>query len=156
MQRAVLGKWYAATVGNLLFAFFFVLGALGVAMLTYGGLSGKLPRGPAQLGLYAVVVLTTAGLGYLLRRELRLFRVVDIADDNTWTVRNALGFVLGRVEPTVPRAVRTKEQEVTMWAITPTRYTASWIEIEAGGRTWKSVRSLPKVQRAAIDLLRGR
>jgi hypothetical protein len=147
---------FEAALGLAVLGLFWLLGVLGLA----GGLilvvtgevaaSGELWFG---LGLLAAFV---AWFGWTIVRGLRQFRVVDVLEDGRWILRNPLGVAIGRIAADQERQAIEKRAETWMFTGTARKFTKSWIEIHAAGRTWRSTHSIPKYQaraRQALDRL---
>ena len=63
---------------------------------------------------------------------------------------------IGRIAAGEERQAIEKRAETWMFTGTARKFTKSWIEINAGGRTWRSTHSIPKYQaraRQALDRL---
>lgn len=149
---------FEAALGLAVLALFWLLGALGlvgaVILLATGEVVGS---GELWLGL-AILAAFVGWFGWTIARGLRQFRIVDILEDNTWVLRNPLGLVLGRIAPAEEREALEQRAETWMFTGTARKFTKSWIEIRAAGRTYRSTHSTPKYQaraRLALERLLG-
>jgi hypothetical protein len=147
---------FEAALGLFVLGLFWTLGALGLA----GGLilvatgevvsSGELWFG---LGILAAFV---GWFGWTIARGLRQFRVIDVLAGGHWILRNPLGIAIGRIAPDQERQAVEQRAETWMFTGTARKFTKSWIEVRAAGRTWRSTHSIPKYQaraRQALDRL---
>ena len=146
---------FEAALGLAVLGLFWLLGALGlvgaVILLVTGEVAGS---GELWLGL-AVLAAFVGWFGWTIARGLRQFRTVDVLEDNTWVLRNPLGLVLGRIAPAEERSASEQRAETWMFTGTARKFTKSWIEIRAAGRTYRSTHSTPKYQaRARLALER--
>jgi hypothetical protein len=151
-ERIKLAGWEAA-LGLVVFALFWIPGALGLA----GGIILVATGEVAATGtLIGGLALLTAGLIWFARTivvGLRQFRVVEVRDDGAWVLKNPLGLTIGRIPYGVQRVVNVKRRETWMFIGTANKYTQQWVEIEAEGKRWRSTRSIPKYQHPAVQAL---
>ena len=152
MQRAKFAGAEAG-IGILVLSLFYLFGVLavvGVGMLIVGR---QVPSwGAGEYAAYAAFVVGVGLWGWMILRELRCVRVVEIADDGTWILKGPLGMKRGTIAAGEPRAVHDRERTAWIFGV-PRRFTLSWCEIESGARRWRTSGGIPSSQRAARDLL---
>ena len=152
MQRLRFAGWEAAIGVFVLGAFagFAALGFLGLALLA---LTGQVAFGSGVAFGLVVLAGVVAVFGAAIVRGQRQFRVLDIADDGTWILRDSLGRALARIAPGAERSLVEKRRETWMYIGTARKYTQSWFELMSGGRTYESSHSIPKLQAPAREML---
>jgi len=152
MQRLRFAGW-EATIGVVVLGAFWGFGALGLLGLAILLISGQVAFGSdVALGL-AILAGGVIALAMVLARDRRLFRIIDIADDGSWTLRNHLGRAIARIPPGAERAIVERRREAWMYIGTARRYTQSWFELTCDGRTFESSHGTPRRQAKARDAL---
>ena len=92
-----------------------------------------------------------AYLIWQVARDWRRFRTLDIDADGTWRLRNPFGVVLHTLAPGDPRAADVFEREVWLFAGSPRKMRASWLQIELpDGRVFHSAQGPAKAQARAM------
>ncbi|HWO20120.1 MAG TPA: hypothetical protein VNO30_15140 [Kofleriaceae bacterium] len=140
---------FEAALGLFVLGVFWLFGALGLAggliLVATGEVAGS---GELWFGL-AVLAAFVGWFGWTIARGLRQFRTIDMLDDGRWLLRNPLGVVIGRIAADQDREAVEKRAETWMFTGTARKFTKSWIEVRAAGRTWRSTHSIPRYQAAA-------
>lgn len=146
---AVIGFWVMLLQWVLLQ---FVVVGFGIA-----GARGSFafPIGTSEVLTWLAVAAAVAWFGIYIWRFTRRCRVVRVAADGTWILRNCIGLELGRIAPDTPRQMTNFSQKVRSFGPSVRIWTRSYAEIEVAGRTWQTCRSVPKVTARAIEQLRG-
>lgn len=152
MQRLRFAGWEAAT-GVFVLGAFGVLAALGLLGLAILAITGQVAFGRDVVLELVVLAGVVVALRAVIARGQRQFRVLEIADDGTWVLRDSLGRALGRIAPGAERSVVEQRRETWMYVGTARKYTQSWFELVSGGRTYESCHSIPKFQAAAREAL---
>lgn len=144
---------FEAALGLAVLGLFWTLGALGLA----GGLiliaTGEVAASGELLGGLALLAAAVAWFGWTIVRGLRQFRTIDVLADGRWILRNPLGVAIGRIAAGQERQVIEQRAETWMFTGTARKFTKSWIEITAAGRTWRSTHSVPRYQARARQAL---
>ncbi|MBA3539247.1 MAG: hypothetical protein H0T79_06435 [Deltaproteobacteria bacterium] len=151
-QRIKLAGFEAA-LGLCVLGTFWLLGALGLVGGVILVVTQEVASSATVIGGLALLAAAVAVFGWTIVRGLRQFRVVVIGDDGAWRLLNPLGITIGRLAPDAPRSVDAKRRETWMFTGTAVKYTQGWVEIASGDRVWRSTRSTPKYQHAAIQTL---
>lgn len=155
MTRVRFASGAIAGIGVIVLSLFFLFGLLAVVGVGVLLATGELHANAGELAMYGVLVVGVALWGASIVRDLRNVRVVEIAGDGSWILRGPFGIPRGTIGAGQSRAVHERSAKVWMFGA-PRRYTQTWGEISAGGRTWKTCRSIPEVTRPAIDQLQRR
>ncbi|MEZ4367621.1 MAG: hypothetical protein R2939_15295 [Kofleriaceae bacterium] len=143
-----------SVIGPAVLALFWLLGVLGVVGVAISLVAGKLAANGEGLGGFALLLGFVGAMTYVLVRDLRAVRTITCAADGAWILRSPIGVHLGTIAAETPRKVRALQRKVWMFANTASRYTQSWVEIETEARTYRTCKSIPKAQAAAIAALR--
>jgi hypothetical protein len=140
---------FEAALGLVVLGLFWLLGVLGLVggliLVATGEVAGS---GELWFGL-AVLAAFVGWFGWTIARGLRQFRTIDMLEDGRWILRNPLGVALGRIAADQDREAVEKRAETWMFTGTARKFTKSWIEVRAAGRTWRSTHSIPKYQAKA-------
>ncbi|MFO1054568.1 MAG: hypothetical protein U1F36_20285 [Planctomycetota bacterium] len=133
-----------AIVGPLVLGMFLVMAVLGLAGLVALLLTGQLDS-PGEGWFGVAVLLGVAGwIGWTVARGLRSFRVVDVAADGTWTLRNPWGLALARIPPDARRTLEGYRVKIWSFVGTYRRFTADFLEVRCGERTLRSCAAPPE------------
>jgi hypothetical protein len=150
---------FEAHVGVLVFGLFLLLGVLAVVGVGALIIIGEVHPSAGELATYVGGVLVVGLWGYLTVRDLRNVRLVIVEPDGTWRLRGPLGIPRGTLAPEAPRTVHAHERQQGSYFGVIRYYQIAWAEIEAGGRRWRTCRSIPSANARTIarlaELARG-
>jgi len=146
---AVIGLWVMALQWSIVQLL--VVG-LGIASCT-GSLDS--PIGTAEVLTWLAMAAAVAWFGYYIWQFSRRCRVVRVASDGTWILRNCIGLEIGRIAPTTPRQLTSYSQKVRSHGVSNRKWTRSYAEIAVAGRTWQTCRSIPAMTSRAMAQLQG-
>ncbi len=133
-----------AIIGPVVLAMFLVMAVLGLAGLLALLLTGQLDS-PGEGWFGVAVLMGVAGwIGWTVLRGLRSFRVVEVAADGTWTLRNPLGLALARIPPDAPRTLEGYRVKIWSYVGTYRRFTADYLEVRCGERRLRSCAAPPE------------
>ena len=152
MTRIKFASGLAAGAGVIVLSLFFLLGFLGVVGVGVGIATKQIHADGGELAMYAVFVIAVALWGASIVRDLRAVRVVEVGGDGAWTLRGPLGIPRGSIAAGTPRTLRPRSTKVWIFGA-PRRYEQTWVEIEAGGRRWRTCGSIPEITKPALAQL---
>jgi hypothetical protein len=142
--------------------------AIGLIMLAAYALAGGL----ALFALLALLIIRqidvdaeslagSAVLGVVLAlwcraivRDFRRVRVIERADDGTWTLVGPFGVRRGAIAPDAPRELLEHQQQTWILVGVARRYRRSWLEITSGGRRWQTCMNPVGARRNAFATVR--
>ncbi len=144
---------FEAHVGVVVFGLFLLLGLLAVVGVGALIVIGEIHPSAGEFATYGAGVLVVGLWGYLTVRDLRNVRLVIVEPDGTWRLRGPLGIPRGTIAPAAPRTAHTRERQQGSYFGVIRYYQIAWAEIEAGGRRWRTCRSIPSANARAIARL---
>jgi len=149
---------FEAHVGVLVFGLFLLLGVLAVVGVGALIAIGEIHPNAGEFATYIGGVLVVGLWGSLTVRDLRNVRLVIVEPDGTWRLRGPLGIPRGTLAPGAPRTVHARERQQGSYFGVIRYYQIAWAEIDAGGRRWRTCRSIPSANahaRARLAQLAG-
>ena len=156
MSQKLRFAGFEAGLGVIVMGLFWLPAVLGFVGLIALLATAQAAVNATSLGGGALLLAGIAAMTWMLRLTLRGFRTIELRDDGAWILRNPIGVRLATLAPDVERAIDVKQRDQWLFVGTAIRTRQAWIEIVTPTRRYRSVRSVPKLQAAAITALRGR